>query len=124
MKKNIKKLILEYHNFMDDILDDPDAMVFSDISNITYLTPKTNKELREVIDHLLKAGHKNLNAIDISHITDFSKVFFHKNLKGVDISEWDVSHGIKFERMFDKASFLPDLSSWSLDSVQNAKYMF
>lgn len=40
--------------FMDDILDDSDEYAFSDLSNISDLTPKTNEELKKLVRTLLE----------------------------------------------------------------------
>ena len=127
MKKYIKKLILEYQKFMDEILDDPDEQEFHDIINRPEFTPRTNNELVELVNSLLKKGYKNLNIISLSYITDFSNVFRKKNLEGVDISNWGqyISNGTHFTDMFLDAKNIPScVSEWSLDNVINAKNMF
>ena len=55
--------------------------------------PKTNDELQELVNKLIKERGENadLNDIDTSEITDMSSVFYNSEFNG-DISEWDVSN--------------------------------
>lgn len=54
MKKNIKKLVVEYQKFMDDIINDNDSFVFHDIVSDKYVYhPKTKDELIQNIEECL-----------------------------------------------------------------------
>jgi len=86
-------------------------------------SPKTNEELKQIIQDHYDAGVYNLNDIDVSKITDFSKLFFEdENTDNTefDVSEWNVSNGKNFSNMFDGCKeFNCDISRWD---VNNGSY--
>ena len=129
MKNNIKKLVIEYQNFMDDILEPNDELEFRDVINNKYIyTPKDTNELRSNIITLLKDGVYNLNCINVSYITDFSFVFYASgdyDWDKIDISLWDVSNGRDFCYMFSKTpNFNADISRWDVSNGRNFNFMF
>ena len=89
------------------------------------LFPKTKKELMEMIeDEISKNGNEcSLNHIDVSRITDMSKLFFGYGFT-VDISEWDVSNVKDMNRMFFDSKFNGDISNWDVSSLMNTYNMF
>lgn len=71
-----------------------------------------------------------LSDLDVSKITDMSKLFENFDFEGnncddVDISNWDVSNVTNMSSMFYKSKgFNQNLSSWNVSNVNNMSYMF
>ena len=90
--------------------------------------PKTRKELREIIDDLLKERGDNadLNDIDVSNVDDLSNLFApHPTIKNINISLWNVSNVKNMETMFYNCfHFNCDLSNWDVSNVINMNHMF
>ena len=64
-------------------------------------TPKTKKELINIINTLLDKGETNLNCIDTSEITDMS--FLSSNFdvtNNIDVSKWNVSNVINMPGIY------------------------
>lgn len=99
-------------------------------SKLTYnYYPKTKFELRNLLSELIRerGENANLNDIDVSELTDFSKCFLHLNVDfaNIDISQWNVSNAKDMSHMFDcQIRFNCDLSKWDVSNVENMKYMF
>ena len=95
-----------------------------DIDSYNY-HPKTNGELQELVDKLIKerGNDANLNDIDTSKITDMSYVFANSNFNG-DISNWDVSNVKNMRSMFYNSKFNGDISNWNVSNVKYMKNMF
>ena len=69
-------------------------------NNCNY-SPKTKKELKEIINQRVKeeGNEVDLNDIDTSNITDMSRLFNETNFNG-DISKWNVSNVTNMDSMF------------------------
>ena len=92
---------------------------------IYKLFPKTKGELQEMIkNEIFKNGYRcSLNHIDVSKITDMSKLFSFSNFYG-DISGWDVSNVIDMGYMFAYSKFNGDISNWDVSNVKRFDTMF
>ena len=63
--------------------------------------PKTKRELQNIINHRIEneGNEVDLNDIDVSNITDMSRLFEGTDFNG-DISQWDVSNVTDMSNMF------------------------
>lgn len=93
--------------------------------------PQTKDELRNLIKQRIEdeGNEVDLNDIDVSAITDMSKLFqdisFNSSNFNGNISAWDVSNVTNMNGMFDRCeSFNQDLSKWNVSNVTDMMYMF
>lgn len=88
--------------------------------------PSSREELKKLLNILIqtKGDEVDLNDIDVSEITDMSKLFFYSNFSG-DISKWDVSNVKNMRGMFNGCiTFNGDISKWDVSNVEDMSSMF
>ena len=88
--------------------------------------PETKEELKDIISKRIKTEGKkaDLNDIDVSKITDMSKLFEGTVFNG-DISNWNVSNVTNMNAMFYNClEFNQDISVWDVSNVTNMRSMF
>ena len=77
--------------------------------------PQTKNQLINNINEILKQGKTDLNCIDVSNITDMSRLSFglklNKNVN-FDVSGWDVSKGTNMKKIFYGCKSLKNKPSW------------
>ena len=96
------------------------------ISNDYKYFPETKEELQDIIKQRIEqeGNEVDLNDIDVSNITDMSRLFEHLSFNG-DISQWDVSNVKDMSFMFyECTNFNSDISNWDVSNVKNMSYMF
>ena len=66
----------------------------------------------------------DLNILDVSRVTDMSKLFAdHKKFNG-NISNWNTSKVTNMSNMFAKSQFNKDIDQWNVSEVTNMRGMF
>jgi hypothetical protein len=93
MNKYIKILIEQLSTlFNDDIFNDDNETEQIGKQMFYKYFPKDKKELRTLLEQLLKERGRNadLNDIDTSLITDMSELFHGLNISNIKIDGWDV----------------------------------
>ncbi len=92
---------------------------------------KSKKHLRKLIEKAIneKGWEADLNFIDVSKITDMSRLFSsypNNDLAAFngDISKWDVSNVTEMNGMFENSKFNGDISKWDVSSVTDMGGMF
>ena len=103
-----------------------EKLIIKKKSNQYKYFPQTKEELKDIILQRIKdEGNKvDLNDIDVSSITDMSRLFEDLDFNG-DISEWNVSNVTEMHSMFFKCkSFNSDISNWDVSKVTDMKNMF
>ena len=81
-------------------------------------------------DYLIKLinNGEDLSNLDVSNVTDMSKIFENFNFLGrsnSDISDWNVSNVTTMEGMFKNSKgFNQNLNNWNVSNVKNMNEMF
>ena len=88
--------------------------------------PKTKEELKNIIKKRIEqeGPEVDLNDIDVSNITDMSKLFINLKDFNSDISSWNVSNVTNISYMFYGCeAFNQDISSWDVSNVTDMNGM-
>lgn len=105
----------------------------TEAKNKYTLFPKKKWELYKMIKQEIEKNGPNcsLNHIDITEITDLSRLFEYDNYDNKivgsfngDISKWDTSKVTNMEGMFKNSKFDGDISKWDVSNVTNMNSMF
>ena len=118
--------ILDIQTYIDEKLDIKPIQK-SRLNSIPKYTafPKNKEELKQLIDQRIEVEgvNCNLNNIDVSGITDMSRMFYYSDFNG-SISQWDVSNVEDMRFMFAHSKFNGDISRWNVSKVHNMEGMF
>lgn len=85
-------------------------------------TPVTEEEL-----FFLAENHElhDLTKLDVSQVTNFSKLFMYQKTFNQPIGNWNVSNGTSFRSMFYCAkSFNQPICNWDISNCIDFRYMF
>ena len=96
-------------------------------NNASVLRPTTKEELRTIIEQELKRQGRDadLNHIDVSGVTDMSRLFFGLDIRNIKIDKWDTSNVTDMHGMFFGAKrFNQPLSTWNVSNVTDMRHMF
>lgn len=84
--------------------------------------PVTEDELRFLVKNHEKY---DLTRLDVSQITNFSRLFYAEKIFNQDISGWNVSNGIHFYFMFSEATcFNQPIGKWDVSKGTDFNFMF
>ena len=123
------KYITVPEKIYNDILNNNDISEYDirELDNNEYTSickVKSRKDLRKIVVWYSKNfPNDSLNWLDVSEITNMSKIFYEINYAG-DISKWDVSNVLNMTAMFYRSTFNGDISEWDVSAVTNMNSMF
>ena len=95
--------------------------------NYAYYPHNKDELIKILKERLKKDKNADLNDIDVSEITDMSRLFMDLrwDICNIDISKWNVSKVTNMSNMFNLCFYFDcDLSSWDVSKVENMDFMF
>jgi uncharacterized repeat protein (TIGR02543 family) len=96
----------------------------ADNSTVTY-TVRVFYTVTRLELYVLAELNEDVTRLDVSNITDMSKLFNDATNFNQDISTWDVSNVTDMHKMFKNAdSFNQDISEWDVSNVTDMSEMF
>jgi len=114
-------------NNIKDYITEKFKLSSKNINNINKYNyhPQNNKELKQLVDQLIKERglDADLNDIDTSKIDDMGRLFYKSEFNG-DISQWDVSNVKNMFAMFLCSKFNGDISNWDIRNLAYSNNMF
>ena len=131
-KVNKRKTQINYYELLPNIIEkikqfknltDNDYNILIQY-NAVYKVSERDK-LVALIDYFTEqfGNECNLNWIDVSNVTDMSRLFMQSSFNG-DISKWDVSNVTDMSQIFDSCPFSGDISQWDVSNVTTMEMMF
>ncbi len=93
-----------------------------DLEASVRLVVNSSKITRVELDAMIANG-EDYSKVDVSGITDMSRLFYHKKVK-FDITGWDVSNVTDMSKMFVLAYFNQPIGNWDVSSVTKMDEMF
>lgn len=100
------------------------------LANNKKIVAQDRRQLEKIIAVAIRnyGNHCNLNFIDVSNVTDMSRLFLLTNFERGEfdgnISQWDVSNVTNMAYMFAGSHFNGDISRWNVSNVTNMASMF
>ena len=109
---------------IDEKWSDTNNYVSAKTVGIYIDTSEREKVTKETLREMIENG-EDYSQVDISEITDMSRMFWGIDSIDYDISDWDVSNVTNMSGMFlDAVSFNQDISDWNVSSVTDMNSMF
>lgn len=88
----------------------------------------SKNELKDIIEQRIEESKNNdviyLNDIDVSELTNLTRLFRIYEFKEIHIENWDVSNVTQMKYLFPTNLTSIDLSSWDTDQVESMRCMF
>ena len=87
--------------------------------------PVTDATIRAIVADLLQRDIEQLEALDVSQVTDMSDLFSFLSIpEGLDLRRWDTSNVTNMSGMFRCCTCIPNISDWNTGRVTDMSYMF
>ena len=126
------KDVIDYDAIYNKILYDEESLTEDDLNLLDVCNSVVDvydvEDLIKIINFYVTSNekkycNKSLNWLNVSKITNMSRLFYYSEYNG-DISNWDVSNVTDMSYMFYKSKFNNDISKWNVFNVKTMEYMF